>query len=275
MEITERIHIFVIIIISILLFSINFLLLIYSKSKYIINNRPYLLMISTITIIILCDLHMLKIIFGDKIHHLIYFNLQNISVIICITFYSYRGLIIYLNNNINKIKILRICFLLINILTIFYIIFINTFYYNTKIESNDWPNFPVFFIYSIYLFVFHPFIIYKLKKYDIKKDYIYSFLFLSLGFMFEILNVFYPNIYYYLKNYEIIKRYIYFITTFLTCISYNLFPLIKILNRKDENIENHNNNHVIQKKIINDIEQNKNINENEIRKNIYEKYYIN
>lgn len=166
------------------------------------------------------------------------------------------------------------CFLLINILTIFYIILINIFYYNTKIESNDWSNFPVFFIYSIYLFVFHPFIIHNLKKYDIKKDYIYSFLFLVIGFMFEILNVFYPNIYYYLKNYEIIKRYIYFITTFLTCISYNLFPLMKIL-KKDENVENYNNN-IIQKIINDDIEQNdQNKNINKIQKNIYEKYYIN
>lgn len=105
MNYDEKIHLSIILFISIFLFSINFILLIYSKTKYFINNRPCLLMVSTLTIIVLCDLHLIKVVFGEKIHHLIYFNLQNISIMVCISFYSYRGLITFINNDINKIKI--------------------------------------------------------------------------------------------------------------------------------------------------------------------------
>lgn len=272
MNYDEKIHLSIILFISIFLFSINFILLIYSKTKYFINNRPCLLMVSTLTIIVLCDLHLIKVVFGEKIHHLIYFNLQNISIMVCISFYSYRGLITFINNDINKIKNLRICFLLLNILTIFYILFINVFYYNINIESNDWQYYPIWIIYFIYLLIFHPYIIYKLNNYDIRNDYIYSMILLITGFIIESVDIIYPSIYYHFNNYEIIKRYIHFITTFFTCVSYSLIPLIKNLilkYKKDQNIKERDNIYKIPKKLIEDIE----IMQDD-KNNIYKKYFI-
>lgn len=176
MEIIEKIHIFIIIIVNILLLSLQFIFMIYSnKNISLLNRYPKLLLFVTFPIIVLCDLHLIKASFGDKIHHLIYFNLQNISILVCISIYSYRGIFIYFNNNKNKVLVFRITFLLINLLFVFYIIYINVFYYNIYFNSDSWQYYPIFIIYSSYLFIFHPLIIYLLNKKTniiIKNDYI-------------------------------------------------------------------------------------------------------
>lgn len=262
MEKIEKIYIFIIIFVNIFLLILHFVFIMCSKKDITLSNRyPILLLFVTLTIIILCDLHLLKAFFGNKIHHLIYFNLQNLSLLFCISIYTYRGIFIYLNNNKNKVLIFRSVFMLINLIFIFYIISINVFYYNIYFNSDSWQYYPLFIIYSSYLFIFHPFIIYLLNKKvntDIKTDYIYSIIILSIGFLFEIISLFYYEINNF-YDYEKIKNYIHFIATFLTCISYSLIPLIKCyINNKSSRFEET----IIEDEKIIQLYKNKHINEN-------------
>lgn len=280
MELIEKIHIIIIMIVNIILLFLQFIFILYSnKNIYLINRYPNLLLFVTLPIVILCDIHLLNACFGNKIHHLIYFDLQNICTIVCISIYTYRGIFIYLRNNKKKVLLFRMIFLLINLLFVFYIISINVIYYNTYFEADDWQNYPLWIIYSSYLFIFHPLIIYllnnKINK-EIRNDYIYSMIILICGFILELVNLFYHE-FNNINNYKKAKYYIHFFTTFLTCISYSFIPLVKYyfdIKSRDINDNNTNNDIInINKKqnyiIINNVINSNNKDINTLNSNVY------
>lgn len=279
MEYTETIktiNIFIMLIINLFILTIHYMFIIYSRKNIYLSNRcPLLLLFVTLTIAILCDFHLLKASFGNKIHHLVYFNLQNIFTIICISIYTYRGVFIYLNNNKKTLCNFRYIFLFMNLLFIFYVIFINVCYYNIYFDSDYWQYYPLWVIYSFYLFIFHPLIIYLLNKKidsDIKLDFIYSMFILFSGFILELINIIYnKNMRF--SNYEIIKNYIQCATICLTCLSYSFIPLLKYHFNKAINIEKNINTNEIISKILQDDEIAKDNNDkDDTYINIYKKY---
>lgn len=282
MNYNEIIHILIILIFGVFLFLSNLLLILYSnKSIYIFKKKPFLLLFVTLSLIIIWSLQLLKNSFGEKIHYLIYFNLYTIFMSTSVTIYTYRGIYIYLKHKYDKefflkILIYRIIIILLNIISFIYIIYININYYNNRFGFDDWQYYPILIIYFIYLIVIHPLLIIflnKIEKNDIRNDYIFSMVVLTLGFIFELLDLSKLNIFEFYE-YQIIKNYIHFLTGVLICSFYNLLPLLKVIfkkyikKEKDVYIEKTYLNY-IDENIKNNIDKNQNI--DKIYLDIYKK----
>lgn len=184
----------------------------------------------------ICVIYLLKSSFEKKIHHLIYFNLYNISLIEYIFIYTYRGLLFIIKKD--KIYLPGGILNIFRIIMWFYLFYINIWYYNIYFSTYNYQYFPIFNIYLGFILIVSPVIIYFLKN-NKEKDYYYEYLyntiFLSIGFIMEIFYFIYPNN----NNYEIVKNYIQASMFLLTFIVYMFIPLLKKQNKRknSNNIE--------------------------------------
>lgn len=268
-------NIFIIIIITLFVLITNYFFILYSnKSISLFYRKPIFLLFMSISNIIICIIHLLKALFGKKIHHLIYFNIYNIFLLSYISIYTYRGLCLIIEN-IKSIEIIEVVgglFNIIQIVILFYIGYINILYYDIYFNTFDFQYFPVFFIYLVYILIINPITIYFLKKNnkkEISNEYISNTTLLSINFITEIIYFIYPNN----NKYEIVKNYIQFLTFFLTYLFYIFIPLINVIleNRKfKNNIYKKNPNGLEINKDIEIIKNSKKNNIDEIYIKIYE-----
>lgn len=248
-------NISIIIIITLFVLITNYFFILYSnKTISLFYRKPTFLLIMSISNIIICIIHLLKASFGKKIHHLIYFNIYNISLLSYISIYTYRGLCLIIEN-IKSIEIIEVVgglFNIIYIVILFYIGYINILYYDIYFNTFDFQYLPVFFIYLVYILIINPIIIYffkKNKKKEISNEYIYNTTLLSINFIMEIIYFIYPNN----NKYEIVKNYIQFLTFFLTYLFYIFIPLINVI------LERRKFKNNTYKKNVNGLEINKDI----------------
>lgn len=233
MNVIEIINIFIIIIISIFVFISNYIFILNSnKNISLFYRKPWILLIVSLNNLIICVIHLLKASFGKKIHHLIYFDIYNVTLFVFISMYTYRGIYLYLFNNNKKNENTRISiytfFFIIKITLIFYICSINKGFSNIYFNTYDWQYFPLFFIYLFCVLILNPIISIFLRKTNYKNisnEIICITFLLILGHIMEIIFFIYPDNY----IFEIVKNYIQSVTFFLSYLIYIFIPLIQFL----------------------------------------------
>lgn len=246
-----------------LYFLITYILLYFNyKNVYLLDFYIQYLFMTTLSCSVLCSLSIYVL-----------FNIENVFALIFVTFFNQRGINFYIKRKKEKnnklINIMKNFIFIEFFIHMFYIIYVNITFYKTNFNISEYP-FYILFSFVLTQFLLGLTIIKINYKHRIMQQYLICLISTIPGFILHILNAHFFKIIniYYIKYSWII------FSSFLTHLSYTIFPLYLKNNKNILNISKEDNVKINHMEILENKEYNiSDINQTYIK--IYEKYLKN